>query len=539
MKVSFPRLKFNLGVAILMILTTLICVNRSATQNRSGLTPQEKRGKQIYVKGESGAGEITAILGNAGLEVPASSFSCANCHGLRGEGTREGGLQPPPINWETLTRPHTSALTRRERGAYNEATLARALSDALDPAGGRLHPAMPNYKMTREQMAELIAYLKQLGNESDTEPGVNDKTIRVGAVLPLSGPLANIGEDIRAVLAASFAEVNAQGGIYGRRCELVVEDSRGDPAQTLDATRRLIEQGDVFAMLGNFEPGESTAVSQLIKSQEVPLVGPLTLSPRLAVPPNPYIFYLLPTFADQIRALVDFANAKGTIDKAKLPRLGVVYNGNGFNQDALSGLKAQAKMYSMDIVSEQTYHAAFKPAETVKLLAGKKPDYIFFFGGAEDFKALAVEMDRVKLNVPLLSSVVMVGRGAFALPASVAAQTFLSYPSALPNQEEFAEFLTLVRKAGINLRSPAFQSMAYAAAKVFFEAAKLSGRQLSRTALINSLEQMRDFKTGVVPPLTFGPNRRVGSIGSFVVGVELTKQQYVPITDRMTPKDKP
>lgn len=539
MKVSFPRLKYNLFVALSLILTTLICVNRSATQIRSGLTPQEKRGKQIYVKGENGTGEITAVLGNAGLEVPASSFSCANCHGLRGEGTREGGIQPPPINWERLSQPHTSALTRRDRGAYNEATLARAISDALDPAGLRLHPAMPNYKMTREQMADLIAYLKQLGNESDTEPGVQDDTIRVGAVLPLSGPLAPVGEDVKATLAASFAEINAQGGIYGRRCELVVEDSRGDPAQTLEATRRLIEQGDVFVMLGNFEPGESTAVSQLIKSKEVPLIGPLTLSPRLAVPPNPYIFYLLPTFADQVRALVDFANAKGKTDKAKLPRLGVIYDGNGFNEDAVSGLKAQAKMYSMEIVSEQPYGAAFKPSETVEQLAGTKPDYIFFFGGAENFKALAVEMDRQKLNVPLLSSVVMVGRGAFALPASVAAQTFLSYPSALPNQEEFAEFLALMRKAGINLRSPAFQSMAYASAKVFFEAAKLSGRQLNRTALINSLDHLRDFKTGVVPPLTFGPNRRVGSIGSYIVGVDLTKQQYVPITDRMTPKDKP
>lgn len=539
MKTSFARFQLQPVVTILIILTALICVNSGATQKRSGLTPQEQRGKQIYVKGESGANEIIARLGSADLEVPASSFSCANCHGLRGEGTREGGIQPPPINWETLTRPHTSALTRRERAAYVEATLARAVSDALDPAGRRLHPAMPNYRMTREQMADLIAYLKQLGNESDTEPGVTDETIRVGAVLPLSGPLAQIGEDTKAVLVASFAEVNAQGGIYGRRCELIVEDSRGDPAQTLEATRRLIEHGDIFAMLSNFEPGESAAVSELIQSKEVPLVGPLTLSPRIAVPPNPYIFYLLPTFGDQVRSLVDFVKSKGKADQAKLLRLGVVYDGNGFNQDALAGLRAQAKMYSMEIVSEQTYHAAFKPAETVALLTSKKPDYVFFFGGAEDFKALALEMDRAKLKVPLLSSVVMVGRGAFALPADVAAQTFLSYPSALPNQEDFAEFLTLARKGGINMRSPAFQSMAYAGAKVLVEAAKVSGRQLTRTALIKALEQMRDFKTGVVPPLTFGLNRRVGSIGSHIVGVDLTKQQYISLTDRMTPKEKP
>jgi ABC-type branched-subunit amino acid transport system substrate-binding protein len=538
MKTLSPRLKYYCAVVVLLALMALTGIGHTtAKQSRSGLTPQEKRGKQIYVKGESGAGEITAVLGSADLQVPATSFSCSNCHGLRGEGTKEGGLQPPPITWETLTRPHTSALTRRERRAYDDVTLARAISDGVDSTGTRLHPGMPSYKMTREQMADLIAYLKKLGNESDTETGVTDETIKIGAALPLTGTLAQVGEDVRATLAASCAEINEQGGIYGRRFELVVEDSRGDSAQTLEATRRLIEQDGVFALLGSFEPGDSSAINQLIKSKEVPLIGPLTLSPRVMLPPNPYVFYLLPTFADQARTLLDFARDKS---KERQARLGVVYAGNDFNQDALSGLKAQAAMYSLEIVSEQAYVTGnFKSAEIVELLARKKPDYVFFFGGAEDFKALGSEMERLKLGVPLLSSVVMVGRGAFALPANVAAQTFLSYPSALPNQEEFAEFLALLRKARVELRQPAFQSVAYAAMKIFLEAAKLSGRQLDRAALINSLEQLRDFKTGVIPPVTFGPNRRVGSTGSYIVGVDLSKQQYVPLTDRLMPKDKP
>ena len=458
---------------------------------------------------------------------------------MRGEGTREGGIQPPPLRWDTLTRPYTSALTRRERPAYNETTLARAISHAMDSTGRRLHPAMPNYKMRPGQMADLIAYLKQLGSESDTAPGITDESIRIGAVLPLTGPLAQIGEDTKAIITASFAEVNSQGGIYGRRLELVTEDSRGEPEETLAATRRLLEKGDVFAMIGNFESGNSAETSSLIKSKEVPLIGPLTLSPRLASPPNPYIFYLLPTFADQARTLVDFAKSNKQNDPVKPPRLAVVYDGTVFSRDALSGLQSQAKMYSMEIVAELLFQSALKPEEVVSQLSNKSPDYVFFFGNAEDLKLLAAELNRVKRSVSLLSSVVMVGRGAFALPPDVAAKTFLSYPAALPNQEDFAEFLGLTRKAGINLRSPAFQSLAYASTKVFVEAAKLSGKNLDRASLINSLEQLHNFKTGVVPPLTFGKNRRVGSISSYVVGVDLSKQQYIPLTSQMTPRDKP
>ena len=139
----------------------------------------------------------------------------------------------------------------------------------------------------------------------------------------------------------------------------------------------------------------------------------------------------------------------------------------------------------------------------------------------------------------VFSSVVMIGRGAFALPPNLAVQTFLSYPSSLPNEAELTEFLALTRKAHIELRNPAFQSMAFAASKIFFEAAKLSGRQLDRIALIGSLEQMHDFKTSVIPPVTFGPNRRVGSISSYIVGIDVRERRYVPLTDRLAPKDKP
>jgi ABC-type branched-subunit amino acid transport system substrate-binding protein len=504
---------------------------------RHQLSPAEKLGKQIYLKGESGGPEIVAALGSDDLEVPASAFACVNCHGLRGEGTSEGGLQPPPINWETLTKPHTSALTRRERPAYTEATLSRAISAGVDPNQTPLHPGMPRYRMSAAQMADLIAYLKQLGRESDADPGLTDEAIRFGAALPMSGPLAAVGEDVKATLTASFAQVNAQGGIYGRRFELVVEDSRGEPSQTVEATRRLIEQDGVFAMISSFEPGESNAVSELLKSSEVPLVGPVTLSPRLTVPPNPYIFYLLPTFADQSRCLVDFIAAKAA---GKRARLAVVYAKSAFNQDALAGLKSQAALYSMEIVSEQDYDAGhLAPAPVVAALVQKRPDYIFSFGGAEEFAALAAEMERAKLSVPLLSSVVMIGRAAFDLPKTIAAQTFLAYPAAIPNQEEFAEFIAIMQKAGIKMRYPAFQALAYASTKIYVEAIKSSSRQLDRKTLLNSLEQIRDFRTGVVPPVTFGPNRRVGSTSSHIVGIDPDNKQYRPLTDRLLPKERP
>ena len=145
-------------------------------------------------------------------------------------------------------------------------------------------------------------------------------------------------------------------------------------------------------------------------------------------------------------------------------------------------------------------------------------------------------MERSELKVVLLSLAAMVGRGAFRLPPEVAARTYLSFPSSLPGRDDFAPFLALMQKRGVVLRSAAFQSVAYAAGTIIAEGLKQAGQQLSRATLVSALEQLRGFKTGVIPPVTFGPNRRVGAAGSYVVGIDLINKGYLPLSDRLIPR---
>jgi ABC-type branched-subunit amino acid transport system substrate-binding protein len=376
----------------------------------------------------------------------------------------------------------------------------------------------------------------------------------VGAALPLSGALAQVGQDLKATLAATFAEANERGDTYGRRFELVVEDSRGDIAGTRAAHRKLIEQGDVFALAGSYEPRGSVAADEFLRQSEVPLVGPVTLSPYLTLPPNRFVFYLLPTFDDQARSLVDFIAAqspdgRATGESARVKEgqlapvarkvsVAVIHVNGELETAALAALRAQARLRSLEIVSEQNYEAGrFAPARAVEVLARTRPEYVFFFGGAQDIVTCAREMERAHINASLVSSVMMLGGGAFELPPPVAARTFLAYPSALPNQEDFAEFLSVMQRRGVPLRSPAFQSIAYAAAKTLIEATKLSTRELSRNTLVDALEGLRGYRTGVVPPLSFGPNRRIGVEGSYVVGIDLENKRYTALSEQIVPSD--
>ena len=109
-----------------------------------------------------------------------------------------------------------------------------------------------------------------------------------------------------------------------------------------------------------------------------------------------------------------------------------------------------------------------------------KPTYVFFFGDQKTFKSLALKISHEKLDVRLASTSAMLGRTAFELPSSISKTLILSYPSMLPNAENFSELTTLLLKSKSPMRSPVFQALALASAKTFVEAVKHSERQIGR-----------------------------------------------------------
>ena len=512
---------------------------RLTAQQHHQLTAHETRGKLIYRTGASDAGnEIKAVFGSAGGALPATSFPCVNCHGRRGEGAQEGGLQPPPLTWRALTTPGRSPLTDRSRNAYDQNSLARAIRQGIDPAGRSLHPGMPRYQLNEAQMRALVSYLKIIGTAADAEPGVSETSIKLGAVLPLSGPFAWLGADVKTTLSACLAEINARGGVYGRRFELLVADAGGDSAQTIDATRRLVEQDEVLALLANFEPPEyaaSTAIAEWLQANETLLIGPLTLAPRMPDVPNRAVFYLAPDVPTQACALLDFVAERMT--PASPIRLALLSVASAFDEKALQQFRQHAQTRAIQLVYTHTYAADSGPRLSLPpSLITAPPDFIFVFAPATDFLALAKEIDQKNLPIALLGSAAALGTAVSQMPPAVAARTYLMSPVAVPGIIAHPPFETLIRETGLSPRSTALQAIAYAAAQTLIEATKQNGRQLDRHSLLKTLERMQDFSTGVLPPLSFNANRRIGATGVFVLSYDLAERRWVNARTRRTVK---
>src|SRR6185503_11938828 len=323
--------------------------SQSAAPQRRELTTQEKRGKAFYLRGESASGqEITAMMGE--VDVPASTLTCAGCHGNRGQGITEGGVTAGNMTWAFLTKPYGHADDGgRKHPPFTESSFARLMTSGVDPAGNKLAVAMPNYRMTQEDMANLIAYLKRI--ETDSDPGVTGTSIVLGTVLPDKTALSGLARSMGDVLQAYFAEINSRGGIYNRKIELRVVN--GDSTSTVANMRRLIDEEQVFAMVSGLSAGAEEGVAALTREKEVPFVGPSTLMPQRGSPVNRYIFYLLPGLKEQARALATFAARK---TDAKNSRVAIVSPDLDFNRAIVGSIEEQARKVNWKSVTTTFYN---------------------------------------------------------------------------------------------------------------------------------------------------------------------------------------
>lgn len=523
-------------LAVLIIWLLKVSSPPVSASSANRLTPQERRGKRIYLSGRSASDqEIKVLLGEESLELPATSMPCANCHGADGRGRPEGGLDPGDITWESLTKPygHTHA-SGRTHPAYTDRLLERAIMDGYDPAQNRLLAAMPRYRLSRDDLADLISYLKRLG--ADLDPGLTADSIKVGTILPSNGRLAELGQAIKRALTGYFDEINERGGIYHRRLELQTIEVPESRVMTTDHVKKQIEEREVFALVGALIAGSEKELAALMENEEVPLIGPFALDPQIDFPLNRQVFYLFSGLKDQARALVDFAATK---IQAANHRLAVVYPENDLAAGAAEAVERQCQQSGWALRAKVSYQPGrLEAAKLVLRLSREETEVVFLFGSGAEQQAFMQEAERRRWAPHLFLLGSLAGKEVLDAPLSFANKIFLAYPY-LPSDQTRAgvmEYRALQEKHRLPAQHMATQISALSAAKILVEGLKLAGKDLSREKLITALEGLYEFDTGLTQRVTYGPNRRIGTLGAYVVALDVEKKSFIPVSAWITPR---
>jgi ABC-type branched-subunit amino acid transport system substrate-binding protein len=282
-------------------------------------------------------------------------------------------------------------------------------------------------------------------------------------------------------------------------------------------------------MTGAFLAGADKEIVQLLAEQEVPLIGPLTLFPQTALPLNRQVFYLLSGIDGQARALVNFVAGKPEL---KNHGLVVVYRRSEINDGSLVAIRDQSKKAGLKAPEVYEYAAGgFDAAETVKRLKQSAPDSaVFFLGRTEELLSFISEAEKLSWFPAIFVPGAGVGAGVFGAPTGFDGKVFISFPTTPADQtaEGIKEFRALSEKYKLSSKNVAAQISAYSAAKILVEALKRAGKDVSREKLIQILEGFYDYSSGLTPPITYGPNRRVGAMGAYVVTVNLKEKQFLP-----------
>ena len=105
--------------------------------------------------------------------------------------------------------------------------------------------------------------------QTPREPGVSDKEIRIGNLMPYTGPLAAVGS-IGKAEAAYFDMINDRGGINGRKLRFLSFDNNSDASTALDLTRGLVERHDILLMFGSFGTPDNLAVRKYLNDNKIP-----------------------------------------------------------------------------------------------------------------------------------------------------------------------------------------------------------------------------------------------------------------------------
>jgi branched-chain amino acid transport system substrate-binding protein len=182
-----------------------------------------------------------------------------------------------------------------------------------------------------------------------------DEPLRIGSILSVTGPAAFLGEDMKAGLQLAVEEINAAGGINGRKIAWTFYDAESQTQKAITAARRLISQDRVEIILsGGNMSGIALAMAPLAEAAKVPFIsseGALAIVTPVAE--RRWVFKSTVDDGDVLDRIADY------LDKKKIKKVALLADTSGFGQGAVAQMKLVGPKRGLDVVYE-----SFGPADT-------------------------------------------------------------------------------------------------------------------------------------------------------------------------------
>jgi ABC-type branched-subunit amino acid transport system substrate-binding protein len=235
------------------------------------------------------------------------------------------------------------------------------------------------------------------------EQGVTNDKIVFGQAAALEGPAAQLGLDMQIGLRAAFEEANKAGGVKGRKLELISLEDGYEPNKSIEATKKLIDEHKVFALIGPVGTPTSAAAQPIALQANVPFIGPFTGAEFLRTQPN--VVNVRGSYFQETEEMVE----RLTKDRG-ITRISIFYQDDAFGRAGLAGVQKALAKRNMQLASEGTFERNTVAVKGALLSIQKgRPEAIIMVGPyrpcAEFIKlARQIKMDAMMVNISFVGS---------------------------------------------------------------------------------------------------------------------------------------
>ena len=229
-------------------------------------------------------------------------------------------------------------------------------------------------------------------------PALAKETIKIGAILGVTGPAANLGGPEARTLEMLVQEINKKGGIKGNPVELIVKDSSASPEKAISFAKQLIDEDKVFAIIGPSTSGETMKIKTLAEDGKTILLS-CAAAEAIVKPVGKYVFKTPQNDSHAVRKIYD------QMKKAGISKIGVVSSNTGFGKAGKEQLEKLAPEYGITIVANEVYdkEATDLTAVVTKLKAAGVQAFVNW--SIEPAQAIVIKNARqIGLEIPIFQS---------------------------------------------------------------------------------------------------------------------------------------
>ena len=339
--------------------------------------------------------------------------------------------------------------------------------------------------------------------------------IKIGYTGPLSGSLSLLGQGVRDGIQVYVDYVNDQGGINGRKLELIAEDDAYEPMRTIAAGKKLAEQDKIVALVSPAGTPNVTAMLPYSLSNKLPILFPYAFSHALTNPTRPYVFTTLPEVRVQMTVLGEYI-----LNTQKQRKIAAIYQNDDFGQDAVTGLEDRLKKDNVPLTKLPFDRGSTNFSGVVAQAKAAGAEHVVFLGIPRDAALVLKEMNKMGWK-PQFSGHNALGdpqtftlAGKELVEGAVAVAVMEPLDSSKP---QVAEFIALQKKYLPKTSPTTYSLHGFNAAKIFVEAAKQVKGEITADALAAALEGIKGYNTGLMAPVTFSKDQHAGSLSAAFV----------------------